>query len=110
MKFGGDLDKVTAMTIDKGQKNMELLVQPINKPMSVDKQVALLYCGTKGLLSKIPVSKVKEFEKEFLNLLETMHQKEVLDVIKSGVINDEVTTIIENTAAEVVTRILHTTK
>jgi F-type H+-transporting ATPase subunit alpha len=110
MKFGGDLDRVTAMTIDKGQKNMELLVQPINKPMSVEKQVALLYCGTKGLLSKIPVSKVKEFEKEFLNLLETTQQKEVLDVIKSGNINDEVTAIIEQTAQEVITRILHTTK
>ncbi|NLC49359.1 MAG: F0F1 ATP synthase subunit alpha, partial [Bacteroidales bacterium] len=110
MKFGGDLDKVTAMTIDKGQKNMELLVQPINKPMSVEKQVALLYCGTKGLLSKIPVSKVKEFEKEFLSLLDTTQQKEVLDVIKSGHINDEVTAIIEQTAQEVITRILHTTK
>jgi F-type H+-transporting ATPase subunit alpha len=109
MKFGGDLDKVTAMTIDKGQKNMELLVQPINKPMSVDKQVALLYCGTKGLLAKIPVSKVKEFEKEFLNTLETIHQTDVLDVIMSGELNDEVTSTIEKVAAEVITRILHTT-
>lgn len=108
-KFGGDLDRVTAMTIDKGQKNMELLVQPINKPMSVDKQVALLYCGTKGLLSKIPVSKVKEFEKEFLNTLETLHQEDVLDIIKSGSINDDITKILEETAAEIVRRILHTT-
>ena len=97
------------MTIDKGQKNMELLVQPINKPMSVDKQVALLYCGTKGLLSKIPVSKVKEFEKEFLNSLETLHQEDVLDVIKSGIINDEITKILEETAAETIRIILHTT-
>ena len=108
-KFGGDLDKVTAMTIDKGQKNMELLVQPINKPMSVDKQVALLYCGTKGLLSKLPVSKVKEFEKEYLNSLETLHQEDVLDVIKSGVINDDITKILEQTAAEIIRIILHTT-
>ena len=109
-KFGGDLDKVTAMTIDKGKKNMELLVQPINKPMKVENQVALLYCGTKGLLSKIPVSKVKEFEKEYLNHLETLHKEDVLDVIKSGALPDEVIKILEETALEITTRILHTTK
>ena len=109
-KFGGDLDKVTAMTIDKGQKNVELLTQPINKPMSVEKQVALLYCGTHGLLAKIPIGKVKEFEREFLNLLETLHHEDVLAVIKSGVINDDVTNIIENIAAQVVNNILSTSK
>ena len=107
-KFGGDLDKVTAMTIDKGQKNVELLTQPINKPMSVEKQVALLYCGTNGLLAKIPISKVKEFEKEFLNLLETLHQEDVLNVIKKGDIDDTVTNIIETKAEEVINRILST--
>lgn len=105
-KFGGDLDKVTAMTIDKGQKNAELLTQPINKPMSVEKQVALLYCGVNALLSKIPLSKVKEFEKEFLHSLETMYQHEVLDIIKDGDINKEVTDIIEEVASEVIHRIM----
>ena len=105
-KFGGDLDKVTAMTIDKGQKNVELLTQPINKPMSVEKQVALLYCGTHGLLAKIPISKVKEFEKEFINILETLHQEDVLDIIKGGEINDDVTNIIEKTAKDIINRIL----
>ena len=105
-KFGGDLDRVTAMTIDKGQKNVELLTQPINKPMSVEKQVALLYCGTNALLAKIPLSKVKEFEKEFLNRMKTVHQKDVLDVIKNGTINKDVTDIIEQTAEQVVNRIL----
>ena len=105
-KFGGDLDKVTAMTIDKGQKNVELLTQPINKPMSVEKQVALLYCGTHGLLAKLPLSKVKEFEKEFLSSMETIHQKDVLDVIKSGKIDNSVTNIIEKTAEQVVNKIL----
>ena len=105
-KFGGDLDKVTAMTIDKGQKNVELLTQPINKPMSVEKQVALLYCGTHGLLAKIPINKVKEFEKEFLNILETLHQEDVLDIIKGGEINDDVTNIIEKTAKDIINRIL----
>ncbi|MFA5464326.1 MAG: F0F1 ATP synthase subunit alpha, partial [Dysgonamonadaceae bacterium] len=85
------------------------LTQPIHKPMSVEKQVALLYCGTKGLLSKIPLDKVKEFEKEFLNILETMHKKDVLDPIKGGEINDEITGIIETTAKDITQRILQTT-
>src|SRR5690554_5261153 len=109
-KFGGDLDRVTAMTIDKGQKNEALLVQAIHQPMSVEKQVALLYCGTKGLLSKIQLNQVKLFEKEFLSTLETMHQQDVLDVIKKGEINDNVTDIIEKTAKEVIAQILQTSK
>ena len=109
-KFGGDLDRVTAMTIDKGQKNEALLVQSIHQPMSVEKQVALLYCGTHALLAKIELNQVKEFEKEFLNVLETLHQEDVLDVIKKGEINDNVTDIIEKVAEEVVSRILQTQK
>ena len=109
-KFGGDLDRVTAMTIDKGQKNEALLVQAIHQPMSVEKQVALLYCGTKGLLSKIQLNQVKLFEKEFLSTLETMHQEDVLDVIKKGEINDNVTDILEKTAKEVIAQILQTSK
>lgn len=104
-KFGGDMDAVTAMTIDKGQKNTRLLVQLLHQPMAVEKQVAVLYCGTHGLLSKVPINKVTEFEKEFLSTLELTHQQDVLDVIKSGVINDEVTDIIEKTAKEVARRI-----
>src|SRR5690554_4301942 len=108
-KFGGDLDRVTAMTIDKGQKNEALLIQSLHKPMSVEKQVALLYCGTNGLLARIPLTKVDEFEKEFLNNLETLHQVDVLDIIKSGIINDEITAILEETAEGVINRILKTT-
>lgn len=100
-KFGGDMDPVTAMTIDKGQKNMRLLVQPLHKPLSVEKQVAILYCGTQGLLSKVPLEKVHQFEKEFLQNLELSHQKDVLDVLKTGVINDEVISIIESIAKDV---------
>ena len=72
-KFGGDMDPVTAMTIDKGQKNTRLLVQPLHQPMPVEKQVAVLYCGTHGLLSKVPLNKVNDFEKEFLSTLELTH-------------------------------------
>jgi F-type H+-transporting ATPase subunit alpha len=105
-KFGGDMDPVTAMTIDKGQKNTRLLVQALHKPMPVEKQIAVLYCGTNGLLANVPLAKVHEFEKEFLMVLELSHQTDVLDILKTGVVNNEVTTIIENIAAEVVKRIL----
>ncbi len=101
-KFGGDLDAVTAMTINKGQKNTRLLVQPLHAPMSVENQVAILYCGTKGLLSNIPLAQIHEFQKQFLLVLEFSHRADVLDVLKSGVINDDVTKIIENVAESVI--------
>ncbi|HEY5507137.1 MAG TPA: F0F1 ATP synthase subunit alpha [Paludibacter sp.] len=104
-KFGGDMDPVTAMTIDKGQKNTRLLVQALHEPMAVEKQVAVLYCGTNGLLSNVPINKVQDFEKEFLMVLELSHQADVLDVLKKGVINDDVTAIIEKVAAEVAKRV-----
>jgi len=104
-KFGGDMDAVTAMTIDKGQKNTRLLVQALHEPMTVEKQVAVLYCGTNGLLSSVPLNKVQDFQKEFLMVLELSHQADVLDVLKKGTINDEVTGIIEKVAAEVAKRL-----
>lgn len=104
-KFGSDMDPVTAMTIDKGQKNTKLLVQPLHQPMPVEKQVAVLYCGTHGLLAKVPLDKVDEFEKEFLSTLEMLHQEDVLDVIKGGVIDDNVTAVLEKVAEEVAERI-----
>ena len=104
-KFGGDMDAVTAMTIDKGQKNTRLLVQALHEPMTVEKQVAVLYCGTNGLLSSVPLNKVQDFQKEFLMVLELSHQSDVLDVLKKGTINDEVTGIIEKVAAEVAKRL-----
>ncbi|HEY5508500.1 MAG TPA: F0F1 ATP synthase subunit alpha [Paludibacter sp.] len=104
-KFGGDMDPVTAMTIDKGQKNTRLLVQALHQPMPVENQVAVLYCGTNGLLSNVPLNKVQDFEKEFLMVLELSHRVDVLDVLKKGIINDEVVAIIEKIAAEVAKRV-----
>ncbi len=104
-KFGGDMDPVTAMTIDKGQKNTRLLVQALHEPMSVEKQVAVLYCGTNGLLASVPIDKVQEFQKEFLMVLELSHQADVLDMLKKGIINDEVTGIITKVAGEVAKRV-----
>ena len=99
-KFSGDMDPVTALTIDKGQKNTRLLVQPQYSPMPVEKQIAILYCGTHGLLKDVPLDKVNEFERSFLEFLERDYQMEVLDVLKSGVIDDNVCKKIEETAAK----------
>jgi F-type H+-transporting ATPase subunit alpha len=100
-KFGGDMDPVTALTINKGQKNTRLLVQPQYTPMPVENQIAILYCGTHGLLKSVKLDKVHEFEKNFLLDLQNNHQEDVLDVLKKGVINDEVSAIIEKVAGSI---------
>lgn len=88
-KFGGDMDQVTALTIDKGQKNTRLLIQPQYNPMPVEYQIAILFCGTTGLLKNVPLSKVHAFEKSFLNILEQKHRTDILDKLKAGVIDDD---------------------
>ena len=98
-KFSGEMDAVTALTIDKGQKNARLLVQPQYEPMPVERQIAILYCGTHGLLRQIPLDKVSEFERVFLDLLDRDYRMEVLQQLKQGVIDDEIGRKIEQTAA-----------
>ena len=100
-QFSSDMDAVTALTIDKGQKNTRLLVQPQYSPMPVEKQIAILYCGTHGLLRNVPLDKVSEFERNFLESLEMNYRMEVLDVLKTGAINDDVCKKIEETAEAV---------
>ena len=89
-KFGGDIDPVTARVIDKGRKNERLLIQPQYHPMAVEEEVAVIFCGTKGLLENVPLDKVAEFEELLLQLLRAKHQKDVLDAIKSGQLTDDV--------------------
>ncbi|MBD5324345.1 MAG: F0F1 ATP synthase subunit alpha [Bacteroides sp.] len=89
-KFGGDIDPVTARVIDKGRKNERLLIQPQYHPMAVEEEVAVIFCGTRGLLENVPTDKVAEFEKQFLQLLHASHQTDVLDVIRSGQLTDDV--------------------
>ena len=105
-KFGGDMDAVTAMTIDKGQKNEQLLVQPVHSPMSVEHQIAVLYCGTHGLLKNIPISRVLEFEKEFLTTLNIYHKEDVLEPLKQGIMNDEIGKIIELVVSDIINSML----
>lgn len=100
-KFGGDLDPVTARVIDKGRKNERLLIQAQYQPMAVEEQIAVIYCGTHGLLADVPMDKVADFEKSFLQLLQVRHRKDVLDVLKTGVLNDEIEEKLTAAAKEV---------
>ena len=100
-KFSSDMDSVTAMAIDRGRKNNQLLIQPQYSPMPVGEQVAILYCGTHGLMRDIPISKVRAFQDSFLTSLRANHQADVIDVLASGKISDEITATIEKLAAEV---------
>ena len=100
-KFGGDMDAVTMMTLDKGKKNAALLIQPQYQPMPVEKEIAIIYVGTKGLLSDVPVEKARDFEKTFLDTLELKYQKDVLDVLRKGILDDKVEKLLREVAKEV---------
>lgn len=100
-KFGADIDPVTARTIDTGRKNERLLVQPQYEPVAVEEQVAVIYCGVNGLLENVPIDKVSEFEKLFIQYLHAKHQADVLDVLKSGKIDDDVQTKLKAAALEI---------
>ncbi|MBP5307153.1 MAG: F0F1 ATP synthase subunit alpha [Paludibacteraceae bacterium] len=89
-KFGSDLDAVTKSILDKGAKNVELLKQGQYSPMPVEKQIAIIFLGTKGLLANVAIDRIHEFEKEFLDMLEMKHRADVLDVLRSGKITDEI--------------------
>ena len=99
-KFSSDMDAVTAMAIDRGRKNNKLLIQPQYSPMPVGEQIAVLYCGVHSLMRDIPLEKVSEFQEAFLEAMRIKHQSDVIDVLSSGVINNDVTAIIEQVASE----------
>ena len=97
-KFSSDMDSVTVMTIDRGRKNNQLLIQPQYSPMPVGEQVAILYCGTHGLMRDIRIDQVIAFQHEFLESLRASHRQDVLEVLEGGVINEQVTKVIEDVA------------
>ncbi len=98
-KFGSDLDEATKFVLEKGKRNVEILKQGQNSPVTVEKQVAIIYCGTKGLLSRVPVDQVKKFESDFLTRLELSH-KDTLEAIRNGNIGDDVTNVLEQVAKD----------
>ena len=104
-KFSSDMDAVTAMAIDRGRKNNKLLIQPQYSPMPVGEQIAILYCGTKGLMSKIAVDQVPEFQSKFLELLRASHSEDVIKPLAAGKFDDNITGIIANLAASICTEL-----
>jgi F-type H+-transporting ATPase subunit alpha len=99
-KFGSDLDAATMNVISKGQRNVEILKQAQNDPFTVEDQVAIIYAGSKNLLKDVPVKKVKEFERDYIDYLNAKH-RDVLDILKSGKLTDEVIATLESAAKEI---------
>ena len=99
-KFSSDMDKVTAMTLDKGRKNNQLLIQPQYSPMPVGEQVAILYCGTNGLMADIAISRVQEFQSAFLDRMRASHA-DVLELLQKGGFNDEAAAVIRSEAESI---------
>ncbi len=105
-KFSSDLDPITAMALDKGRKNNRLLVQPQYSPVPAGEQVALLYCGTKGLLKDLPIELVDDFSVAFISKMRAFHKDDVLVPLSEGRVDPEIFGIIEKEAASIVAGML----
>ena len=101
-KFSSDVDKVTELALDKGRKNNQLLIQPQYSPMPVGEQVAILFCGTRGLMRDIAIDAVHAFQEAFLGRLRATHQADVLDPLGAGKLTPEIEKILTETAASVI--------
>jgi len=98
-KFGSDLDAATLNVIEKGKRNVEILKQAQNDPYTVEDQVAIIYAGSKNLLREVPVDKVKDFERTFIETLNAKHRA-TLDTLKAGKLTDEVIETLTNVAKD----------
>ncbi len=99
-KFGSDLDAATQLTIDRGRRNQEVLKQPQYSPVPVEQQVAIVYASTKGLIDKVPVDRVKEFETDYLTVLAGQYG-DTLKALRAGKFDDSLTSVLEKVAKEV---------
>ncbi|HOO99594.1 MAG TPA: F0F1 ATP synthase subunit alpha [Bacteroidales bacterium] len=102
-KFGSDLDATTLAILNKGSKNVEILKQGQYAPIPVERQIAIIFCGTMGLLKDVPVTRVKEFEKEYIEYLDLKH-RDILDNLRDGVLNDKITSTLEKVALEIASK------
>ncbi len=102
-KFGSDLDASTLAILNKGAKNVEILKQGQYSPVPVENQIAIIYCGTMGLLKDVPVNKVREFENEFLEYLDLKHRN-ILDLLAEGTLNNDITNTLEKVALDLVSK------
>lgn len=99
-KFSSDMDSVTAMTLDRGRKNNQLLIQPQYSPMPIGEQIAIMYCGVNGLFADVPIDSVRECQDTFLETMRTKHA-DVLKTLASGQLTDEAIETIKSTMADV---------
>ena len=99
-KFSSDMDPVTAMTLDRGRKNNQLLIQPQYSPMPVGEQVAIIFCGVRGLMHEVPVEQVRKCQDQFLEQMRINHQ-DVIDTLVAGKIDDNCTKVITDVMANV---------
>ena len=98
-KFASDMDAVTAMTLDRGRKNNQLLIQPQYSPMPVGEQIAILYCGVNGLMHAVPVTEVRKRQDQFLEVMRTQHQ-DILDTLASGKLTEDAESCIRECAKQ----------
>ncbi len=105
-KFSSDMDAVTAMTLDRGRKNNQLLIQPQYSPMPVGEQIAILYCGTKGLMASIPIENVRDCQDSFLEIMRSKHQN-ILAMLGDGKIDENATNIIEKVMENIASQYKH---
>jgi F-type H+-transporting ATPase subunit alpha len=99
-KFGSDLDPATMAVLEKGKRNVEILKQNLFSPMPVEKQVAIIYCGTQGLLRDVPVNKIADFQIDYLHHLETSHA-DTMKQIAAGKYTDEIIQVLKEAAATI---------
>ena len=99
-KFGSDLDAATQSILEKGRRNVQMLIQPQSSPMKVEEEVAMIYCGVNNLMRELPLNKIAEFEKNYIAVLQSSHS-DVLAKIKQGQYDDEITEVLKKVAAEV---------
>jgi F-type H+-transporting ATPase subunit alpha len=99
-KFGSDLDQATKNVLEKGKRNVEILKQPKHSPLTVEEQIAILFCGVKGLLLKVPVNRIRDFEADYLFTLHNSYQ-DVLDTLRKGIIDEEITQKLEEVCKRV---------
>ncbi|MGL6129826.1 MULTISPECIES: F0F1 ATP synthase subunit alpha [Chryseobacterium] len=102
-KFGSDLDASTLAVISKGERNVELLKQPVNSPLPVDSQVAMIYAGTENLLRNVPLNKIKEFQHEYIEFLRSKHP-DTMAAIKAGKIDNDITGVLKQAANDLASK------
>lgn len=105
-KFGSDLDPATQAVLDKGRRNVQILIQPQSSPLKVEEEIAIIFCGVNNLLRKLQTNQIAEFQTKYLDVLNSTH-KDVMDALKAGQYNDEITKVLKDIAEDVVSTMIN---